>query len=304
MPIDGSDTIKYTVYKGGSELATNVSASPYTDMGLADGVYYYTVRAYNSCATPNVSSDSDIAAVCVGASSGGFTISATPTSIYQGGSYTVTIVDCGAVQAGFETSQQVINLSPGFDNFTNTSGAGTYNTQTITETGNATGTFIVTIATTDDVADGTKLPVATIDTITTQYYPTGAPGPENVTISVIVDPCTNTPEAPTGMAGSVTGQTMTSSWTAVTLNTDASAIADLAGYRVYEKVCANGVPDCTGADIVADWFLRTTVGSGVTSVGLSSDQGNVSQRIYYFKVTAIDSCSTPVESADSNEWNE
>ena len=39
-------------------------------------------------------------------------------------------------------------------------------------------------------------------------------------------------------------------------------------------------------------------------VTLSADHGNVSQRIYYFKVTAIDTCGAPNESSDSNVWNE
>ena len=94
------------------------------------------------------------------------------------------------------------------------------------------------------------------------------------------------------------------SWTAVTQNTDNSAISDLAGYKVYEKVCAKNKPDCTGADIVADWFLRTSVGSGTTSVTVGDDQGVLSQRIYYFKVSAYDSCGTPIESELSDPWNE
>jgi Tfp pilus assembly protein PilE len=307
VAINDSDTIKYTVYRGGSQLATNLSGTPYSDTGLADGVYYYTVRAYNSCSTPNVSSDSNIAAVCVGMSSGSFTISATPASIYQGGSYTVNLVDCGAVQSGFETSQQIINETAGFLNFTNVSssagGSLSAANSKMTETGNATGTFSITIDTTSDSLDTTKLLVATTDTITTQYDPTGS-APQSATVSVIIDPCTNTPDAPANLSGSVLGQTITLTWNEVTTNTDASAIADLANYRVYEKVCANGKPDCTGADIQIDWFLRSTIAAGTETVALSADQGNVSQRIYYFKVTAIDSCSTPVESADSNEWNE
>ena len=90
----------------------------------------------------------------------------------------------------------------------------------------------------------------------------------------------------------------------MTDNTDASPITDLGGYRIYERVCAKDKPNCTGGDIVAEWFLRNSVGSGTTGVTLSADHGNVSQRIYYFKVTAIDTCGTPNESADSNVWNE
>jgi hypothetical protein len=310
LAVDGSDAIEYTVYRGGVQLATGIAATTYTDAGLANGVYYYTVRAYNSCGTPNVSADSDLAAKCVGVS-GLSTLSVSPATIYQGGSYTVTIVSCAAIRFfnlwDFSLSIEIINSDLGFKGFTNESAnAGDslpVDYPTITETGMATGTFVVTINTADSGADTTKLHVATIDTITAQYDPTGG-APVNDIVSVILDPCTNTPEAPANLTGSVTGQTITLDWDEVTLNTEPSPITDLAGYRVYEKVCANGKPDCTGADIEADWFLRSTVAAGTETVALSSDQGNVSQRIYYFKVTAIDNCSTPVESADSNEWNE
>ena len=56
---------------------------------------------------------------------------------------------------------------------------------------------------------------------------------------------------------------------------------------------------------MADWFLRAAVDSSTTTIEtLSADQGNLNQRIYYFRVTAFDTCSTPNESAYSNEWNE
>ena len=308
VALDGSDTIEYTVYRGGTELATGITASPYVDSGLITGLYNYTVRAYNSCSTPNVSSDSDVAAQCVGSGSGAFTISAIPATIYQGGSYMVTIVDCAAVQVAYSGSQQTINLDAWFDNFTNTSSSAggslsAANSQ-VTETGNATGTFIFKVTTADSAADATKLHVDATDTITTQYFPTGATSAENTTISVISDPCTDTPDAPANFTGSISGQTMTLTWDEVTTNDDTSAISDLDGYRVYERVCAKNKPNCTGGDIVADWFLRTTVAAGTETVDLSADQGVVSQRIYYFKATAIDSCSTPNESIDSSEWEE
>jgi prepilin-type N-terminal cleavage/methylation domain-containing protein len=296
--IDGSDTIKYRVFRGGTQIAADVGTTSYTDSGLADGVYSYTVRATNSCSTPNVSSDSNTAAECVGALAGSFTLDVTPASIFQGGSYTVTIVDCEAIEGTNSSSVEVINTTAEFLGFTNTSGSGTYN-PTITETGVATGTFSISIGTTDDVMDSTKLLVGTTDTITVGYAPP-LDTAQSTTVSVTVDACSNTPKAPTIQTGSVTGNTMTPAWTAVTLNTDDTGITDLAGYRVYEKVCADDL--C--AVIEADWFLRTTVGSGVTSVALSADYGNVNQRVYFFKVTAIDTCSTPVESADSSEWNE
>lgn len=299
--IDASDTIKYRIYRGGVQIGTDQTGTTYSDTGLAAGVYSYTVKAINSCASPgpNVSAESNTAAACVGAS-GQATITVSPTTIFRGQSYTVSIMDCLAVNGAYSATTETINVTSGFTGHTNTSTApGSFN-PSISESGPATGLFSTTITTTSDSTDSTKLLVLPADTITV-YYPFASP--TSKTVSVIVDPCTNTPKAPTGLSGSVQGQNITISWTAVTQNTDDSAIADLAGYRVYEKVCNKNKPDCTGADIRKDWFLRSTVTGAVTTI-LDADQGTVSNYIYYFKVTAVDSCSTPKESAYSTTWNE
>ena len=301
--ISGSDPITYDIYKDGSLLATTgAGVTSYTDNGVTTGVHTYTVRAANSCSpTPQVSADSNIVAVCVGVS-GQFSVDVTPTTIFQGDSYTVTIMDCAAVQPGFDTTVEVINSTAGFTGFTNVSAVGSYN-PTITETGVATGLFPLTIATTGNVLESGKLLVGATDTVTVTYQPPSTTA-KTVTVDVVGDPCDDTPEAPSSLTGSASGQNMTPSWSAVSTNTDASPITDLAGYRVYERVCAKNKPNCTGADVVTDWFERTTVGPSTTSTTVSADQGVVSQRIYYFKVTAIDTCAAPNESADSPEWNE
>lgn len=300
--INPVDTIKYRVYRGGSLIASDLTTTTYVNTGLAAGVYTYTVRATNACSTPGpkVSSDSNTAAACVGLS-GSFTLDVSPTEIYQGQSYNVTILDCLAIYSTYATTVETINSTAGYFGFSNTSSVATYS-PTITETGPATALFPITIGTTASALETGKLRVAQTDTITVTYAPV-SPGVSR-TVQVVVDPCTNTPKAPASLTGSVTGQNMGLTWSAVTLNTDDTSIADLAGYRVYEKVCADGAPNCTGSDIVKDWFLRTTTDSATTSVTVAADQGNVSQRIYYFKVKAYDSCSVPVESAYSDPWNE
>ena len=299
--IDPTDTITYDVYKDGSLAATGVTSTTYSENGVTTGVHTYTVRAANSCSTPNVSADSNTAAACVGVS-GQFTIDVTPTTIIQGGSYTVSIMDCAAVQPGFNTTIETINLTAGFTGFTNTSSVGSYNPQ-VSETGPATGTFPVTITTTGNVLDTGKLLVGATDTITVTYAPPSTT-PQSKTVTVAADPCSDTPKAPSTLSGSVSGQNMTLNWSAVTLNTDNTAITDLASYRVYERVCKKGKPNCTGGDVVADWFVRGLVTAPSTSVTLSADQGKVKKRIYYFKITALDTCATPNESAFSPEWNE
>lgn len=306
--LGASDSIKYRVFRGATQIATDLVGTGYTDAGLAAGVYSYTVKATNACSSPGpmVSAASNTAATCVGASSQA-TLTVSPASIYRGGSYTVNIVDCLAMRSDapytYGTTIETVNgANASFNGHTNTSTATGYTfNPSINETGVATGTFTRTVTTTGNVTEtATKLYVGTTDTISV-YYPFSSPNTR--TVSVVVDPCTNTPKAPTGLNGSTSGQNMTLTWTAVTQNTDNSAITDLAGYKVYEKVCAKNKPNCTGADIVADWFLRTSVGSGTTSVTVGADQGNLSQRIYYFKVSAYDSCATPIEGAQSNSWN-
>lgn len=306
--LGGTDSILYRIYRGGVQIGTDQAGTTYTDPGLASGVYSYTVKALNACVSPGpkVSAASNTASTCVGTSSQA-TLTVSPTTIYRGGSYTVNIVDCLAMRNDspytYGTTVESVNSTVNFTGHTNTSGSTGYQyNPVIPETGAATGTFTATINTTSDVTEtGTKLYVGASDTISV-YYPYASPATK--TVSVIVDPCNNTPKKPTGFTGSVSGQNMTLSWTAVTQNTDNTAISDLAGYKVYEKVCARNKPDCTGADIVADWFLRTSVGSGTTSVTVDGDQGVLSQRIYYFKVSAYDSCGTPNESALSDPWNE
>lgn len=306
--LGGTDSIKYRIYRGSTQIGTDQSGISYSDTGLPAGVYSYYVKALNACTpTPVVSAASDTAATCAGTNSQAV-LTVTPTTIYRGGSYTVTIVDCLAMRNDApytygSTIQTVNGADANFNGYKNTSNATGYIFSTsIPETGAATGSFTTTVTTTGDVTQtATKLYVGSSDTVSV-YYPFSSPSTR--TVSVIVDPCTNTPKQVTGMTGSVSGQNMTLSWGAVAQNTDNSAITDLSGYKVYEKVCAKNKPNCTGADIVADWFLRTSVGSGTTSVTVGEDQGQLSQRIYYFKVSAYDSCTTPNEGAASGTWNE
>ncbi|MBI5586745.1 MAG: hypothetical protein HY889_00085, partial [Deltaproteobacteria bacterium] len=314
------DPLKYRIFRttttGGVTVTTQIgadqAATTYNDAGLVAGVYSYTVKAINSCAAPgpNVSADSNVAASCAG-NSGQATISVSPTSIFRGQSYTITILDCLAMKDAYATSVETINLTAGFLGFTNTSTApltGSINpyNPTITESGAATGTFTTTITTTGNSADTGKLLTLPTDTITV-HYPFA--NPADKTVSVTVDPCTTTPKAPTGLSGSVNGQNITLSWTAVTQNTDNTAITDLAGYKVYEKVCKKGKTNCTGGDIEQDWLLigaSPTTAFGPRNVQTDS-LGNISDHIYYYTVTAYDTCGTPKENDTTHStplWNE
>jgi type IV pilus assembly protein PilW len=298
--IDATDTIQYRVYdKNGTLLSTQAGLS-YVHSGLSTGIQRYTVKAINSCSpTPNASAASTEAAACTG-SSGYASIAVDTTSIVRGDSYTVTIVDCLAIAAPYNTTIETVNSTGGFTgHYSRSTWPETY-APTIAESAVDSGTFTKTIETTGDVAESGKLHVLAVDTISV-YYPYASP--TTVTIEVREPSCTDIPNAPGGFTGSVTGQNIALSWSAVTHNTNGTTINDLGGYYIYEKVCAKDKPNCTGTDIVADWFLRTSVSSATTSVTLSADQGNVSQRMYYFQVKAFDTCS-PANASSAASWNE
>jgi hypothetical protein len=166
---------------------------------------------------------------------------------------------------------------------------GTFN-PTIKETGPATGTFIKTIETTDDVLESGKLLVAKTDTITS------------------FDPCLSTPKAPANLctgpnstACSASGNNIHIEWSAVLFNTDDSPMIDLAGYNVYIKVVKD-----SDSSVVKDFGSTPDafVGPTTTAADLKADFGNLAQHTYFFKVTAFDTCSTPNESGFSNVANE
>ncbi|MBT6254322.1 hypothetical protein HOI83_03785 [Candidatus Uhrbacteria bacterium] len=83
------------------------------------------------------------------------------------------------------------------------------------------------------------------------------------------------PAAPAGVAavGATSGNTV--SWTAVTTNSDASAISDLVGYELYRDTSSGGSysTQVNGSDILTTSYEDTTATAGT---------------LYYYKVTASD----------------
>ena len=297
--VNSSDTIEYKIFRNGTQIGSAQSGTTYTDSGLTNNsIYNYTVEAINSCTNPGpmTSVASNDATACVGIS-GQANMTVTPTTIYRGQSYYVTIVDCYAASGTYATTVDTINGESAFMGFSNTaSGSGDSISPTITETGPATGTFPITINTTGNSASNSSA-TATLytnpsDTITVYYQHAS---PQTATVSVIVNPCANTPDAPTSLTGSVSNKTATISWSAVTLNTDGTSITDLAGYRIYENVCDSDGDDCTG------YALYQSVGASTTSNSGIPIQSN---KKYFFYVTAFDTCSpTPNESTQSSTWS-
>lgn len=95
------------------------------------------------------------------------------------------------------------------------------------------------------------------------------------------------PSQVTGLAYSVTQGKVTLTWDAVTTNTDASAITDLAGYHIYRK---KNVGDSYGASI-------GTVASGVTTFDDTTMKDGAS---YVYAVAAFDTYDPANEGALSN----
>lgn len=287
-----SDSFNYRIYRDGAQIGADQAGLTYADNNLANGIYSYYVKAKNSCGTEErLSSASNTAVKCIG--SAGQVLSVDKTSMLANDSFTVTVNDCSLV--GNSPTIDVIN------NVTTSSSSRDTDIFSMTEDAGDAGQFTqaITTTTTLPASDSlTELYTNTSDTITvTLAGATGSPK----TITVTANPCNNTPSVP-AINGTVTvsGQNMTISWTAVTTNTDSTAIADLAGYKIYEK-CVNGSQACTGG---TDWFVRATAGAAATSYTVSADYGNLQQRTYYFKITAYDSCSTAIESGYSNTVNE
>ena len=145
----------------------------------------------------------------------------------------------------------------------------------ITETGAATGQFVTTINTTGDVGVSAPTPmIHTLETgsndITVSYYLCRQLADYHRRISLTR--ADSTPSVPIGLSGVMAGNganmTATLSWDEVTTNDNGvdppTAITDLVGYYVWEKVCAKNKPNCTGGDIVADWFLRAAIAADAT----------------------------------------
>lgn len=298
------DPLKYRIFRNGVQIVAAQAGTSYADAGLSAGVYSYYVMALNSCASPgpNVSDNSNTAAACVGLSGDGtLAVSGTDKDsvtaglqIYQGDSYTATVVDCYAIRGGLENSPQTLNLSSGFFTFSNTSNVSSYNPQ-VPETGDATGTFVANIGTTGDVSESGKLLVGASDTITVSY--TYAPTPQ--TVNVIKDPCTNTPKPPTGLGLSIPG-TSASDWraskvinvnfTAPQFNEDNSELVDLSSYSLLVKMDGADVGTVTIPLSTCTSSLSNPAAGATCSYAYTAND-KMGDKIWSFEVRAVDSCS-------------
>jgi hypothetical protein len=216
-------------------------------------------------------------------------MSVSATDILQGGSFSVTITDCLAIDDSgpdYSITVDSIGTIP-FVAFATTSVSwGDVYSPTISESGMATGTFEATINTSGDPSATNVLHVLATDTITVGY--SRAPT-DTAIINVTPDPCLEAPEPPTGLTGVVHAgnQKVTLSWTA-----PSPLPSDHNGYVLYERVDGGA------------WFERLSFGAGVTTVvDLPDDFGKFNLYVYDFKLTSKDTC--PLESVtDSNTWTD
>lgn len=240
---------------------------------VANDVSYYVV-AENSCsADTNTSDPSPVYRECTGSLDGVITVSA--ASVEAGGSYTITVQDCGdAIDPLVNTITITSNAAQG----------GSYG-PVLTETSASSGTYTSTVDTYFGAGAGDLLVAPTIaldDTITVSCA--GCSGaPANKTITVTPSPCQDAPAAPSNFAGTKSGQVVTLTWTA-------NAEADMDGYELWRS---NDNGATWGSGAVA------TISNPATTTIDDNPPGSLNSYDYKYYLVAVDTC--PLDSAASDE---
>lgn len=323
----GADPIKYRIFKTVSgtttEIASDVSVITYSYSETGgNNVYSYYVKATNSCTSPgpNVSDNSNTAAACVGLSGqASITVSANDREagtaglqIYRGDTYTVTILDCLAVSTTNSHNAHTDYINSASSDI----GAGSYasctdhtfkNTSNIgngcyapplTETGSATATFTTTVRT-GAASDTPNLVVGNGPNEITAYYSYASP--QTTMISVVADPCTNTPKPPTGLGLSIVASPDTESqrrnskvinitFTAPQFNSDNSELVDLSSYSLLVKRDGAEVGTVTIPLSTCTSSLSNPA-AGATCTYPYTATEDMAAKVWSFEARAVDSCS-------------
>lgn len=281
-----------------------VDNDPALDVMNQDNSYY--IRTINGCenkpacetaAIPCLGEASNMFTECKGVGGGSVLTSVTPWSspLYSDwGGFTITVNKCSA--AGNGTSWETIG------NVNVASTTKDADIISVWEDGD-TGTFMGWMQLTTDAgwnssSDQWYVLVDKTDTVTVSLQEgdplAHVPGSPK-TLAVVSNPCADIPKAPTFLNGVVDAskKKITLTWGAVTQNTDGTAITDLAGYKVFERVCVTGTgPDCAGANLIKDYGSTPITTTTALTATLASDMSaNFSSYDYVFKVMAYDSCS-------------
>ncbi|MBI5561251.1 MAG: prepilin-type N-terminal cleavage/methylation domain-containing protein [Deltaproteobacteria bacterium] len=263
---------------------------------VATGSYdltYYVVP-HNSCsATANLGTAIKQLHLCQGASAGAI-VSVSPSTIYTGDSYTVTVTDCNLSGNGTKDTITVNNKAA----LTGSS----YN-KSVSEAGtgiNDNGVFTATVTTYKSggtVKDIAVAPAsdAANDTVTVSCGSgcTASPAPTTATVTVKAKACDFTPTAPATVTAtrrkSGNNCLMDVSWTA-------SASWDANGYKLYRST--NG-STYTAIGTYSGTTLSVTGLTPATNLTATGSPKTCVAGTDYYAVTTLDSCSTALESAKS-----
>jgi prepilin-type N-terminal cleavage/methylation domain-containing protein len=239
------DPITYDVYKkigngtwsiptGGGDLTTLT----WTDPSVTQSTEYKVV-AKNSCSSPgpNISPDSNLAAVCLG--TGLTRVDLAPSSAVITMNWSTGVGN--KVPVNFDVFKcSAVGISHADITMTVSSAGGGSQDITLKEDG-VSGYFYLNGSahtpmqiTAQSSLFGPGVQGATTmtnlaDTVTFTDDNTGVYS----TLTVNTDPACNTPKQVTGANLSVSGNNVTVNWTAVTNNTDGSTMNDLSGYNIY-----------------------------------------------------------------------
>jgi large repetitive protein len=252
----------YRVYRGSSTGVTpatgtllGTSATPsFSTSGVAVGPGYYVVTAVDAAANEGPISNEETATVA----------DTTPPSAPA------------ALTATANGSSVSLTWTAATDNV----GVTGYRVHRSTSSGfTATADNQIATTATPGYVDGSA-PVGTVYYLVTAVDAAGNVGQQSNEAAVTVTPPDTTPpSAPTGLAGSATGSTMSLTWTA---SSDDVAVA---GYRVYRSSTANFTPG--PANLV-----------GTSATTSYSDPG-LAMGTYYYRVVAVDAAGNA--STSSNE---
>jgi len=300
------DPLKYKLYRrvglSGSfptfALSSTITTHSYNDTTYATTQVIptpvaYVVTAKNSCTTKvNESVQSNVFIVCP---TGGLgcAMAATPADIYAGDTITLNLAVCSAANNGTSGQTGTIHAES-----TGNVDPGPGDDYPITEIGD-TGTAVLSIPTTHFVSGNTpdRLLImaagAVSDTITfTGSAGLSAAGCSSATVHAYMNPCENTPAAPTVSNTAVSGNKSTLSWPAVTLNTDGSTVTYTAGSLAGDSIARYEVWYTTSAThtdpntSTAGWSLLATL----TNTTLSKQVSVPKNSTTYYVVRAVDTC--------------
>jgi hypothetical protein len=337
----GEDPLMYGVYRADGigqgitfTLMTTVGVGvlEYTDWEDPAIAVTYAVTAVNSCTVPgpNESELSDAVSMCPGGTVE-CDVWISDSVIFTGQTTLMTLATCSAAANGISDAgvATVINFRElqaqgGLVNW----GYGVVN---VVESGDTGVTEVVAIVATDDAtyagtstSDGIVFATDPSNGVMVDYLSIGSYfkefGCDTSIITVIVDPCNNTPNAPSGLTGALSSvgsnYFVELVWPEVSSNTDGSPAVyytEYARYQVWHNSSEAGVADTLlgTVDPVAGSMAENPVVVTGSSVSVAAD-GTVTCRFqlvsappnnkkYNYYLKAVDTCS-PLqnESTQSN----